>query len=520
MEKPLEVSRDGAARPQSSLTARAAWILVAKVFAFALAFFLPLVLVRRLSQYEFGLYKQVFLVVGTAITMLPLGFGMSAYYFLPRERERQPHIIINILIFYMGMAGAACAVLFVSPETFAAIFNSPDLIEYAPLVGVVILLWVVSSFLDIVAVANQEPKLASLFIITSQATKSLLLIGAAVWFSTVRALIFAAIIQGVVQLALLLVYLRSRFVGFWRSFDPSVLRMQLSYALPLGLAGLLFTLQMDLHNYFVSNRFGPSVYAVYAIGCFQLPLVGMLSEAVCSVMIPQVSQLQKQGQSREIILLTARVMRKLSLVYFPLYAFLLVAGREFITVLFTEQYIGSWPIFAINITMVPAGILVLDPILRAYAEQRYFLLKLRVALIVALVAALWFGTERLGLVGTIAVVVFVALAERLVTAIRMGRIVGLTHRDLHLLKGVGKAAVATITAAAATAFARSSVTHMAPLRVLLVCGAVFALAYLAGVHLTGALTAQERRIIRQQIGRLRWWHWRRSAAPLPEGITK
>jgi O-antigen/teichoic acid export membrane protein len=517
MEKPFEESRTGGSRAASSLTARASWILLAKVVAFALAFLLPLILVRRMSQHEFGLYKQVFLIVGTAITMLPLGFGMSAYYLLPRERERQPHIIVNILIFYTVMAGLACLTLLVSPASLATIFNSPELSQYAPLVAVLILLWVVSSFLDIVAVAHQEPKLASFFIIISQATKSLLLIGAAALFATVWALIFAAIIQGIVQLAMLLLYLRSRFAGFWRSFDLSVLKMQLSYALPLGLAGLLFSIQMDLHNYFVSNRFGPTVYAVYAVGCFQLPLVGILSEAVCSVMIPQVSYLQKHDRGREIVLLTARVMRKLSLVYFPIYAFLMVSGREFIAVLFTSQYIDSWPIFAINITMVPAGVLVLDPILRAYAEQRYFLLKLRIVLIAALLATLWFATERLGLVGTIAAVICVALVERAVTAIRMGRIIGLTRGDLYLLKGVGKAAIAAIAAATITALARSSMTHMTPLSVLLASGVIFALVYLASVHLLGALTQEERNMIRHQVGRLRRSHWKRSAAPLPEG---
>ena len=50
-----------------SLTVRALWLLVAKILAFALSIALPLLLVRRLSQQEFGLYKQAFLVVGTAL---------------------------------------------------------------------------------------------------------------------------------------------------------------------------------------------------------------------------------------------------------------------------------------------------------------------------------------------------------------------------------------------------------------------------------------------------------------------
>jgi hypothetical protein len=61
-----------------SLTARTIWFIGARILAFIFSFALPLLLVRRLSQHEFGVYKQLFLVVGTAVITLPLGFGMSA----------------------------------------------------------------------------------------------------------------------------------------------------------------------------------------------------------------------------------------------------------------------------------------------------------------------------------------------------------------------------------------------------------------------------------------------------------
>ena len=99
-----------------SLTARALWLLIAKILAFAFSIALPLLLVRRLSQEEFGLYKQAFLVVGSAITLLPLGFQMSAFYFLPRERERKGHVVFNIMLFNVVVSGLACLALFVKPD--------------------------------------------------------------------------------------------------------------------------------------------------------------------------------------------------------------------------------------------------------------------------------------------------------------------------------------------------------------------------------------------------------------------
>src|SRR5205814_1492985 len=181
------------------------------------------------------------------------------------------------------------------------------------------------------AISNQEAKLATLFIIFAQFSKIALLFAAALGFGTIRSLLYAAILHGIVQNAILLVYLNARFPNFWRRLDWHMMGRQLSYALPIGFAGLVFGMLMDMHNYIVSYRFGPAAFAVYAVGCFSLPLVNIVGESFGAILIPHISALQKQNAAREIMLVIAQTMRKLSLVYFPLYACLLVLGREFLT---------------------------------------------------------------------------------------------------------------------------------------------------------------------------------------------
>lgn len=485
-----------------SLTVRALWLLIAKVFAFSLSIALPLLLVRRLSQQEFGLYKQAFLVVGTALALLPVGFQMSAFYFLPREKDRQGQIIFNILLFHLLMGGLGALVLVLFPQLLTKIFHSAELVHFAPIIAVVIFFWVFSSYLEVVSVAHQEARLSTIFIIGAQLTKTGLLVLAAIAFGSVRALIYAAVVQGVVQTIILLLYLRSRFPGFWSSFDWAVLRMQLSYALPFGVAGLLFTLQMDLPNYFVSNKFDAATFAIYAIGCFNIPLVGMLSESVGAVMIPQVSLLQKHGNHREIVALVSRVARKLALVYLPLYGFLIVMGREFLTVLFTRQYAASWPIFAINLTLLPLSIFVGDPIMRAYAEHRQFLPKLYSVLVVLLFISLWLVTSRFGLVGAISVVVAVSIIGRVATWIKIGRVLGISLRDVALLKDVGKVAIAAAIAAVITAFVRSLMHGLVPMGMLIVCASVFGVIFLALILLLGLPTLEEGTYFKRLLSRL------------------
>lgn len=487
----------------SSLTTRTLSLMLGKSLAFVFGFALPLVLVRVLSQTEFGLFKQAFLVVGTASTILPLGFSMSAYYFLPRDSERKGPIVLNIMLFNFLVGSLALIVLILRPGLIGTLFNSPALVPYAPLIGLLILIWVLSSLLEISTLANQEVGLSTILIIAAQVTKTTLLLLAAISFASVRALIYAAIIQGGLQIVTLFFYLRSRTGRFWREFDWSVMRRQLVYALPIGAGALLFVVLTDMHNYFVSYRFGESAFAVYAIGCFSLPLVGIIGESVGPVLIPSVSRLQQEGKIREIVLVTASAMRKLSVIYFPLYAFLMVVGRELIAFLFTEQYLASWPIFAINLTVLPTLILVADPIIRAHAEHRFFLLKLRAVTIVVLFAGLWFGTKYFALVGAISVMVCVSIADRLVEAIKAWRIINVTWRDIVLIKDVGKVAVAALAAGSLTSVVRMFVMGQRPFVMLAVCGIAFSCFYISFIWLLRIPSLEERDAIRSKLATLR-----------------
>ena len=88
------------------MSKRAALLAVAKVAGYALTLPLPLVLVRVLSQSDFGLYKQAFQVITTMLTLLGLQVALSIYYFLPRYPDRKPHVVMNVLVFYAALGSA------------------------------------------------------------------------------------------------------------------------------------------------------------------------------------------------------------------------------------------------------------------------------------------------------------------------------------------------------------------------------------------------------------------------------
>ena len=198
----------------------------------------------------------------------------------------------------------------------------------------------------------------------------------------------------------------------------------------------------------------------------------------------------------------SRAMRKLAAIYFPIYAMLMIVGREFVTWLFTSQYIGSWPVFAVNITLIPFNIVALDPLTRAYKEYRFYLLRVRAATFVAQTAALWFVTTRFGLVEAIAVVVAGTLVERFVILWKFGRVLGVGWGDVGLLKDVGKVALATLAGACAALFVHTLVAGGRPFLVIVYCGTAFSAVYLAALLLLRVPEAEEREWARRFISKL------------------
>lgn len=519
----------------TSLKSQSAWLLFAKVSGFAISFLLPLLVVRYFSKEQVGIYRQVFLVITTANAILPLGFSASAFYFLSRETTRRPSVVANTLAFNFAVGAAAFLTLYLYPQLLGNIFQSDELTQLAPQIGAVIWLWIFSTFLETAAIANREAKTATAFIILAQLTKTILMTAAVIVFTTVESFIYAALAQAVLQSIVLLIYLNSRFPAFWTAFDLKFFREQIFYALPFGLAGLFWTLQYDLHNYFVGYRFSPAEFAIYAYGCFELPLIGMLMESVTAVLIPRMSELQSKNDKPEMIRLLARTMQKLAFFYFPIYIFLMITAETFITTLFTRNYAASVPVFMINITLMPFYILVNDAVIRAFQELGRFLLVLRAFIFIGMVSALFFGIEHFDLRGMIAIVVVTALVERLISVVVIIKKLNAGKRDLPLLKDVVTTALASVFAGFFTYFfyrnfhqtifdwsadiiktifaapKESLVDFLAGGVVLAACAFVFTPLYLASANYFGVIETSEKEKVRTILRKI----FRRNIETLP-----
>jgi O-antigen/teichoic acid export membrane protein len=429
-----------------TMKVQAFWLTASKLFAALLNIGLPMLLVRILSQSEYGAYKQAFLFTITASNVATLGVGMSAYYYVPRFPKRGGQIALNILIYNFAAGLVALLALMFYPQVLGLLFPGSGLQPLAILLGILILLTLTAGLVQLMPTALQDVRHSTMFIVGTQLLKTIIFAAVVIAFRSVRSLILGAIVSQIFSMMLLFWYLQNRFPRFWTQFDWEFFKEQLSYALPIGAAGMLWVIQKDLDNYFVGATLGPKEYAIYAIGWLDVPLISLFLESVASVMIIRLAALQHEGRKEEIRRLTASAINRLAAFQFPLCALLLVAGHDLIVLFYTRAYEPSARIFSVTILLLAMSAFLTDPVNRAFKELRKFLLGVNIAIMIVLMSCLMPVIHHFGMMGAAILAVGVQALQKIVLGWKVSRKLDATAKDFLLFKDLFKVTCATVSA--------------------------------------------------------------------------
>jgi len=160
---------------------------------------------------------------------------------------------------------------------------------------------------------------------------------------------------------------------------------QVRYSVPLGLAGMFVAIAWSLDKVIVSWMCSTEQFAVYRNGALRLPLVGIVTASVTSVLLPDLARYFKAGQRAEAVALWGRAAAKCALVMFPAMCFFLVMAPEVMVTLFRAQYLESSVPFRLYQLVLPIRIVTFGAMLMAAGKSRVVLKAAVVGLVVNLV---------------------------------------------------------------------------------------------------------------------------------------
>ena len=400
-------------------TSRPAALLVAgRSVGLAASFGIGIVLARVFEPATFGIYKQFFLIYATLYGVLQLGMAESLYYFVPRAAAHTGRYAANALA-SLALVGATLVGILVVARPAVASWMSPELATYAVPLALFLFFSLTSTVLEIVMVSRQKHFAAAVTYAISDIVRTALFIGPALLFASLRAVFIGASVFGALRLAATLVALW-RLCGRDLRIDVALLKQQLRYALPFALAVGVDVVLINYHQYVVATRFDTATFAIYAIGCLQIPLYDLIVTSTVNVLMVKMADTPRGDAA---IALWHDTVCRLAFLIFPLACLLVVGAHDLIVGLFTTTYAASVPIFVVwALTMLPA-VMAVDAVLRVYAQTRFLLIMnlVRFACVASLIGGF---LSSFGLIGAVGVAL---LALTITKTLGVARIAWLMH---------------------------------------------------------------------------------------------
>lgn len=475
-------------------------LMTGRAAAFGATFFVPLVLVRVLEPEEFGTYKQLFLLLTTLYLIAQAGMAESLYYFLPKEAAKAGNYIANSMIF-LALAGVfSGGLLFALSPRIVEWFGNPSLAEHLVWVSAALPLMMIGAGLEIILVSCRKIGQAALtYGVSDFVRASLLILPALVW-GDLGWIMAGAVLFGMARIAATFSHLRAAFSSELRpGFDA--FRRQMAYALPFGLAAAIEVVQINYHQYAVSHYFDAATYAIYAVGCLQIPLVDFLANPTANVMMVRMAERLEPRSTDALVPIWSDATRKLILIFFPLAAFVIVEAESIIVLLFTEEYRASVPIFMAWSLMIPLAAFPTDGVLRVFARTRFLFAinLLRLGVVAVAISAFLSG---FGLVGAALVTVSALAISKTVALFRIRSLLSAAWPDLLQIRVVAPAFGVTLGAFVPVFAVRAGGVLSLHLQLALE-GFLFFFAYVVLATSSGIVHEGEREDVRRFLARWR-----------------
>jgi len=331
---------------------------------------------RILTKQDYATLKQTLLVYNSISPLLVLGLTSVPYYFLPKEKENKKSVIINnlTLLFLMALIFS----IFLKLDGYKLIahyFDNPNLIDtlkwMIPYPLFVIPVGILSSVL---LVQNKTYILTNYQIISNLILVILIVLGIYLtknYTGPLIAQIYFPLILFPIAMWLIFKFVPGRFTL------PKIEKMieMLKYSVPLGIASMMGMLMLQTDKIIVSSMTSTEDFANYINGAIEIPLIGIITGSIASVILVDMVKYIDQGKKLEALVLFKKAALKSATILFPIMIFLLFLSKDFILTLYSDKYIESVLPFTIYLFILPVRIVVYGSALMALGFSKVIMFR-------------------------------------------------------------------------------------------------------------------------------------------------
>lgn len=330
-------------------------------------------LARILTQAEFGTYRQLFMIYTLISSIFMIGLPQSVYYFLPKsdDETKKKFLKQTVDIFtVLGLLGSLL-ILF-SRQGIASMFHNQQLNKILVIYALYPFFMFLSMLYYSVMIGMQKPQKAATFVIFQVVCDFVLILGTAIITKNLMYITASMIFSVFIQWLYARISLKSlNPLNSKVKYDKELIIAQFKFALPIGIASIIGIISSQVDKLVISTYFTPELFAVFSVGAAELPFIGIITNSVNAVILPEMS---KKTDSKSVTDLYRGAVRKNALILFPLFAFCFVFAPQIIQILYSAKYLNAVIFFRIYLLTMPLRIATYGLLFQVFNKTKYIFL--------------------------------------------------------------------------------------------------------------------------------------------------
>ncbi len=420
-----------------SLRSQASAIFIGNIIGTVFQFFIPVIIVRLISQEDFGIFRQFQLVAGTFSSLLGMSYATSLYYFFPISDEEGKKRIIqqtellflfNILIFSLIFLSFGDAIL--------TKLNFTDFLQYKAYIILYLSFTLLSSIILVVFTLEKNTLLNKIYPPAEKIVKFISFVLVILLVPGFKGPIIALIVFALVKLIYTLFHIRKYLIPSFK-IQIDLLKRQLIYTIPFGFALILNIFSTTFDKFFINQYITPSEYAIYSMAFLNIPILGQFFQSVHNVVVPEISTAMSNNNISKATILWQKTIDKTSSVTIPAVFLFWILANEIITILYTQEYIEAAKYYRIFVLMFFVSMFSHEIILRGANKTKFIFVSNFIGTLITITLGLFlipnfalYGAIITSLIGTVLPMIISLQYER--------KIMGLTIKNWVNWQNIGK----------------------------------------------------------------------------------
>lgn len=380
----LEVKRRY--RVGTSIGKNAIILSASKVVLMGLSMLISMMLARFRTLEEYGTYSQIIMVINLVTTIFILGLPNSINYFLAKakdDKEKRKFLSNYYTITTIISVGVGIA-LFLATPIIVRYFDNPLITKLSYILAIVPWSNIMLSTIDNIYIIYNKTKNIVVFRFLNLALTMTLIILAEVFNMNFYVYMFLyAISNGIFAFSIYYVVYKLAG-GLQISLDRKLVRDIFIFSIPMGLASIVGTINIQMDQFIISTLFSTEEYAIFSIASKEIPIT-IIATSITAVLLPQVIRLlEKDKKDRVLAIWGSATALAYMLICFCVTA-LVVFAPDVIRILYSDKYLAGVEVFRIYSLVLLLRCTYFGMILNAKGKTKFILYSSIMALILNIV---------------------------------------------------------------------------------------------------------------------------------------